>query len=105
MVYPWVLSPILILMKEVNNKKGVVVETSTHSMNGRYGGSAMGTKLSAHGTPTTRFSCKTHADMSSCLTEECLHSLIQWVPTGSFECTDPIMLLVVATFFSIYIQF
>jgi hypothetical protein len=69
-------------------KKGVVVEALAHSINGRYG-----------------FSCKTHADLSSRLTEECPHSLTEKVSIGSFEYRGPMTLLVVATILSIYTQF
>jgi hypothetical protein len=68
-------------------------------------GPTVGTEPSTHGTPVSRFSCKTHADLSSRLTEECPHSLTEWAPTGSFECRGPITLLVVAAVLSIYTQF
>jgi hypothetical protein len=63
---------------------------------------AVGTKPSACGTLARIFSCKTHVDMNSCLTEECLHSMTERALTGSFECRGPITLLVVAVVLSIY---
>jgi hypothetical protein len=66
---------------------------------------AVGTKPSAHGTSVSRFSYKTHVDLSSCLTEECPHSLIERASNGIFDYKGLIMLLVVATVLSIYTQF
>jgi hypothetical protein len=65
-------------------------------------GPDVGTEPPAHGTPVRIFSCKTHADLSSRLIEECPHSLTKWASTSSFECRGPIMLLVVVAVLSIY---
>ena len=68
-------------------------------------GPAMGTELSARGTPARRFSYKTHANVSSHMIEKFPHSLTEWAPTGIFECRGLITLLVVAIVLSIYTQF
>jgi hypothetical protein len=68
-------------------------------------GSTVGTEPSSHGTLASRFSYKTHVDLSSRVTEECPHSLIERASTGIFQCKGLIMLLVVAAVLSIYTQF
>jgi hypothetical protein len=40
-------------------------------------GPVVGTEPSARGTPVGRFSCKSHADLSSRLTEGCTFSLTE----------------------------
>jgi hypothetical protein len=65
----------------------------------------VGTKLSAHGTPVGIFFYKAHTDLSSCLTEECLHYLIEKTHMEILECSGLITLLVVAAVLSIYAQF
>jgi hypothetical protein len=62
-------------------------------------GLAVGNKPSAHGTPVGKFSYKTHVDLSSCLTEECLNSLIERMQMQIFDCSGLVTLLVVANFF------
>jgi hypothetical protein len=59
----------------------------------------VGTELSSCGTPTSRFSYKTHVDLSSRLTEEFLHSLTEKTQMESLECRGPIMFLVVVNCF------
>jgi hypothetical protein len=66
----------MIPMKVVN-EEGVVVETSSHPINGKHGRPGRGGRLSAQSSPVDRFSCKAHADLSSRLTEECMHSLTE----------------------------
>jgi hypothetical protein len=68
-------------------------------------GSTMGTELSTRGTPVRKFSCKTHVDMSLCLTEEFLHNMTERASNGSFKYRGTMTLLVVAIVLCIYTQF
>jgi hypothetical protein len=69
-------SLVLIPMKVVN-ERGVVVETTSHPINGKYGRVGRGGRLSAQISLVDRFSCKSHTDLRLCLTKECIHSLIE----------------------------
>jgi hypothetical protein len=55
---------------KVVNEEGVVVETSSHPINGKHGRTGRGGRLSAQSSHVDGFSCKSHTDLSSRLTEE-----------------------------------
>jgi hypothetical protein len=64
-------------------------------------GPTMGTEQSSHGTHASSFSYKTHAYLSSCLKNKCLHSLTEKTLMEILECRGPIVLLVVVNCLSI----
>jgi hypothetical protein len=63
------------------NEKGVVVETSTHSINRRHGGSGRGDRTVSPRYHDGRFFLQAHVDLSLRLTEGYTHSLTE-------GCTD-----------------
>jgi hypothetical protein len=63
------------------NEKGVVVETLTHSINRKHGGSGCGDKTVSPRYPYGRFFLQAHVDLSLRLTGGYTHSLTE-------ECTD-----------------
>jgi hypothetical protein len=56
---------------------GEVFEISFHPIDGKHGSVDRGGRLSTRGLPVNEFSCKTHTDLRSCLTEECKCSLTE----------------------------
>jgi hypothetical protein len=71
----------VILRKKVVNEKGVVVETSTHSINRRHGGSGHGDRTVSPRYPYGMVFLQAHADLSLRLIEGYTHSLTE-------GCTD-----------------
>jgi hypothetical protein len=59
------------------NEKGVVVETSTHSINRRHGGSGRGDRTVSPRYPYGQFFLQAHAELSLCLTGGYMHSLTE----------------------------
>jgi hypothetical protein len=57
------------------NEKGVVVETSTHSINRRYGGSGCGDRTVSSRYPYGQLFLHAHAELSLHMTRGYMHSL------------------------------
>jgi hypothetical protein len=66
---PLVIKPRLDPEEKSINEQGPVVETSTHSINKRHGGSGRGDKTVSLRYHDGRFFLQAHADLSLCLTE------------------------------------